>query len=117
MKWVIVLGVLCSVIAGQYWLHGQDLKRVQALEDELAESQAIAASWKIAAEKAKQGNDALRQQAQSCLNREAAARADADHWQEMLEKMELRPMEEKERKGVPDDKTRDALLDDLDRPL
>ncbi|MBD5538917.1 MAG: hypothetical protein HDQ94_02820 [Desulfovibrio sp.] len=76
-----------------------------------------ASRWKTAHARAKAGQVALSAQAQACLDRENAARADAEVWQGILADMTLRPMSEQEKTGVPDDATRRALLDALDRPL
>lgn len=62
-------------------------------------------------------NKALEQLAQSCFDREKAARADAELWLQTLADMELREITDTEKKEVPDDKTRRALLNDLDEPL
>ena len=76
-----------------------------------------AARWKTAHARAKAAQEALSVQAQACLDRESAARADAKEWQAILADMTLRSMSEEEKTGVPDDATRRALLDALDRPL
>lgn len=73
--------------------------------------------WQALATSMQKSADALEAQAQSCLKREAAARADADAWRELLEEATTRDMDETEHKGVPDDATRRALTDALDNPL
>lgn len=65
----------------------------------------------------RQSSDALSELVQSCIRRESAARADAEKWRQILSDMETREMTAKEKKEVPDDKSRAALLDDLDAPL
>lgn len=75
------------------------------------------AMWKAANDRANTATQALMVQAQACLDRETAVRADAERWQEILTNMTLRPMSEAEAQGVPDDATRRALCADLDRPL
>lgn len=87
------------------------------LEAEALQLRVEVARWQTAYAQAKAGQDALTAQAQACLDRETAARADAERWQEILTDMTLRPMTETEAKGVPDDATRRALCADLDRPL
>lgn len=112
---------LVLLSAGLLYMQGERLKRCQA---SLAESQAELAkslerekSLIASHELISKANEALKSQASSCLKREADAMADAAQWQELLAKMELRQMSDKEREGVPDDTTRKALLDALDRPL
>ncbi len=75
------------------------------------------AMWKAANDRANTATQALMVQAQACLDRETAARADAERWQDILTNMTLRPMSGAEAQGVPDDATRRALCADLDRPL
>lgn len=98
--------------------------RVHALEGEmlaLQTSQEAALQdawrWKAAYEKARDGQDALKAQAQACLDRESAALADAELWRGIFEDMTTRAMSAEEKCEVPDDATRCALLDSLDRPL
>lgn len=86
-------------------------------EAEVLQLRRDAARWKTALVQAKAGEAALTAQAQACLDRENAARADAKEWQAILADMTLRSMSEEEKSGVPDDATRRALLDALDRPL
>lgn len=72
----------------------------------------------LARERAHQsGKAALEELAQSCLDRENAARQEADEWRLIMEQMEMRPLTPKEEKEAPDEKTRAALLDSLDQPL
>lgn len=75
------------------------------------------AIFKATNDRANTAMRALLVQAQACMDRETAARADAERWQQILENMTLRSMSEEEKSGVPDDATRRALLDALDRPL
>lgn len=110
--------VLCAALLA---LNEEQLRGCRA---DLAESNAELAQalerekgWIASHEMMSKANDALKSQASSCLEREAAAMADAAQWQELLAKMELRQMTDKEREEVPDDTTRKALLDALDRPL
>lgn len=88
-----------------------------ALKTDLKTWQEAAGRWQLLAEQAQKGEAALEAQAQSCLDREAAARADADAWKSLLDEATLRAMTPKEEKGVPDNAMRRALSDALDRPL
>ena len=86
----------------------------KAKVEQLREDVAI---FKATNERANTAMRALLAQAQACMDRESAARADAERWQQILEGMTPRPMSEQEKTGVPDDATRRALLDALDCPL
>lgn len=90
---------------------------ITGLRHDLKDWKETAARWEAVAKKAQEGEAALYAQAQSCLDREAEARADADAWKALLDEATLRDMTPKEEKGVPDNATRKILLDALDRPL
>ena len=90
---------------------------IAELTADLKAARDAAQGWQVQAEAMQKGADALEAQAQSCLKREAAARADADIWRELLEKSTARDMNENETQGVPDDATRRKLCTDLDCPL
>ena len=116
----IILGAFCikqlEVTAAQaeaaMWK--AEATQAEAGMQQLREGIAV---WKAANDRANIATQALAAQAQACLDRESAARADAERWQEIFANMTLRPMSEAEAQGVPDDATRRALLSDLDRPL
>lgn len=114
-----LIGVL--VIGGAFAVQHMRLQRAEAsaalLEKDLAAVRKEAAAWKLTADQARAGQTALAGQAQACLDREAAARADADQWQAILTEMQTREMSDAEKTGVPDDATRRALFESLDRPL
>lgn len=121
MKHVLAFLILALVIGGVMAI--QHL-RLAAAEDHAAkvdaealELRAEVARWQAAYAQAKAGQEALTAQAQACLDRETAARADADQWRAIFTDMTLRSMSAEEAQGVPDDATRRALLADLDRPL
>lgn len=121
MRTAVLLLVAAIVSGGTFAAQYMRLQKAEAavaeLEGDLRDWKEAAARWQALAEQARQGNAALEAQAQSCLDREAAARADADAWRELLEAATLREMDATETKGVPDDATRNALSDALDRPL
>ncbi|WP_303173041.1 hypothetical protein [uncultured Desulfovibrio sp.] len=114
-----LIGVL--VIGGAFAVQHMRLQRAEAsaalLEKDLAAARKEAAAWKLTADQARAGQTALAGQAQACLDREAAAQADADQWRAVMDAMQIREMSDAEKTGVPDDETRRALLADLDRPL
>lgn len=116
---LVLIGVL--VIGGAFAVQHMRLLRVEAravlLEKDLAAARKEAAAWKLTADQARAGQTALAGQAQACLDREAAAQADADQWRAVMDAMQIREMSDAEKTGVPDDETRRALLADLDRPL
>ena len=116
---LVLIGVL--VIGGAFAVQHMRLQRVEAraalLEKDLAAARKEAAAWKLTADQARAGQTALAGQAQACLDREAAAQADADQWQAILTEMRTRDLSDAEKTGVPDDATRRALLTDLDKPL
>ena len=89
---------------------------IARLETELSAARSSAEHWKIAAGQARVVQDAHAQQAQACLEREAAATLELEHWQDVMTRMQIRDMGEEEKTGVPDDATRRTLLADLDRP-
>ena len=114
-----LIGVL--VIGGAFAVQHMRLQRAEAsaalLEKDLAAARKEAAAWKLTADQARAGQTALAGQAQACLDREAAAQADAEQWQIILTEMRTRDLSDAEKTGVPDDATRRALLTDLDKPL
>lgn len=108
---------LCAAIAALRLQLAEADTAITGLQRDIKEWKETAGRWQAVAQKAQEGEAALYAQAQSCLNREAAARADADAWKALLEETTLRDMTQKEEKGVPDNATRRALTDALDRPL
>lgn len=116
---LVLIGAL--VIGGGYVVQHMRLQRAEAnvaqLEKDLAAARKDAAAWKLTADQARAGQTALAGQAQACLDREAAARADADQWQAILTEMRTRDLSDAEKTGVPDDATRRALFESLDHPL
>ena len=119
-KALLLVGVgiaLCGVIAVQRLHLAEADAAITGLEHDLKDWKEAAARWEAVAKKAQEGEAALYAQAQSCLDREAEARADADAWKALLDGATLRDMTPREEKGVPDNATRKILLDALDRPL
>lgn len=116
---LVLIGAL--VIGGGYVVQHMRLQRAEAnvaqLEKDLAAARKEAAAWKLTADQARAGQTALAGQAQACLDREAAAQADAEQWRAILAEMQTRDLSDAEKTGVPDDATRRALLTDLDKPL
>ena len=116
---LVLIGAL--VISGGYAVQHMRLQRAEAsvtqLEKDLAAARKEAAAWKLTADQVRAGRTALAEQAQACLDREAAARADADQWRAILTEMQTRDLSDAEKTGVPDDATRRALFESLDRPL
>lgn len=91
--------------------------KIKSLEAELTTEKSLTVSWKEKADAASTAQTAIQEQAQACLDREARNIADAGIWREIIQQSQSRDMEEGEKKGVPDDKTRRNLLDFLDEPL
>lgn len=116
---LVLIGVL--VIGGAFAVQHMRLQRAESsiamLEKDLAAARKEAAAWKLTADQARAGQTALAGQAQACLDREAAAQADAEQWRAILAEMQTRDLSDTEMTGVPDDATRRALLTDLDKPL
>ena len=113
---LLVAVIICgSTFAVQYIRLQKAEAMCSALKTDLKAWQEAAGRWQLLAEQAQKGEAAL--EAQSCLDREAAARADADAWKSLLDGATLRAMTPKEEKGVPDNAMRRALSDALDRPL
>ena len=116
---LVLIGVL--VIGGAFAVQHMRLQRAEAsaalLEKDLAAARKEAAAWKLTADQARAGQTALAGQAQACLDREAAAQADAEQWQTILTQMRTRDLSDAEKTGVPDDATRRALFESLDHPL
>ena len=84
---LVLIGVL--VIGGAFAVQHMRLQRAESsialLEKDLAAARKDAAAWKLTADQARAGQTALAGQAQACLDREAAAQADADQWQAILD--------------------------------
>lgn len=118
---VLVYGGTVVVLQGRLYTTEVRLAEVTAERDlALAERDAAlveTSRWRTAEHFARQGNSALLEQAQSCLDREAQVRAEADEWRILLEAATLRDMTQIEEQGVPDNATREALGDMLDKPL
>ena len=121
MKTAVILLVAVIVSGSTFAVQYLRLQKAEAmcaaLKTDLQVWQEAADRWQLIAEQAQKGEAALEAQAQSCLDREAAARADADAWKALLDGATLRAMTTKEEKGVPDNAMRRALSDALDRPL
>lgn len=121
MRDVIIFLIFAAVIGGTITIQHLRLTAAEEhaarLDAEALELRAEAARWKAAYAQARAGQGALAAQAQACLDREAAARADAEQWQAIFKDMTLRALGAEETQGVPDDATRRRLLSDLDRPL
>lgn len=118
MRDFIIFGFLAAVVLGTIILKHMQLTIAEdnaALwKAEVLQLRGEVSRWKAAHAQARAGEAA---QAQACLDRESAARADAEEWRAILADMPLRSMSEEEKSGVPDDATRRRLLDSLDRPL
>lgn len=121
MRTAVLLLAALLVYGGTFVVQYMKLQRAEAalaeLERDLAEWKSTAARWQAVAEQARQGGEALAAQAQGCLDRAAAAEAEADEWRQLLEAAESREMDATERREVPDNATRRRLFDALDRPL
>lgn len=121
MKDVIFYLLLVAIIGGTVTIQHLRLnaaeERAARLDAEALELRAEVARWQVTYAQARAGQEALAAQAQACLDRETAARADAEQWRQIFEDMTLRSMSAEEAQGVPDDATRRALLSALDRPL
>lgn len=121
MKDIILTLVLVMVIGGTIAIQHLRLnaaeERAARLDAEALELRAEVACWQVTYAQARAGQEALTAQAQACLDRETAARADAEQWRQIFEDMTLRSLDAEEAQGVPDDATRRALLSALDRPL
>ena len=119
-KALLLVGIgvaLCAAIAALRLQLAEADTAITGLEHDLKEWKETAARWEALAEQAQKGEAALEAQAQSCLDREAAAWAEADAWKALLDEATLRDMTQTEEKGVPDNETRRALSDALDRPF
>lgn len=121
MRDVILYLMLAAIIGGTIAIQHLRLnaaeERAARLDAEALELRAEVARWQVTYAQARAGQEALTVQAQACLDREAATRADADQWRQIFETMTLRSLDAEEAQGVPDDATRRALLSALDRPL
>ena len=113
--------IFSAALGGGYAVQHMHLQRAESraalLEKDLAAARKEAAVWKRTADQARAGQSALAEQAQACLDRESAAQADADQWRAILTEMQTRDLSDAEMTGVPDDATRRALFESLDRPL
>lgn len=121
MKSIILPCLIWSIgICGLLFWQQTSLEKAEAdiarLETELAAARRSAEHWKLTADQARVVQDAQTRQAQACLEREAAATIELEHWQDVMARMQSRDMGKEEKTGVPDDATRRALLADLDRP-
>jgi len=121
MKHVLApcLTVLTCMIFLLYWQQTcleAAKAEISRLQEEKAVAVQSAADWKLVAENARFVQDAQARQAQACLEREAAAAIEVEHWQTVMAQMQTRELEDEEKIGVPDDATRRALLESLDRP-
>lgn len=116
---LVLIGILVigGAVAVQHMRLQRSESRIALLEKDLAAAHKEAAAWKLTADQARAGQTALAEQAQACLDREAAAQADAEQWQTILTEMRTRDLSDAEKTGVPDDATRRALFESLDRPL
>lgn len=88
-----------------------------ATRAELIQAQAASREWFAAAQAARGGAAAVTDQAQACLEREAAAHTAAAELRELLDMATTRPLTEPERREVPDAATRERLCRALDAPL
>ena len=117
LLYLLLAAILAATVAIIHLRASTAEANAALLEAEALQLRVEVARWQTAYAQAKAGQDALAAQAQACLDRASAARADAEEWRQILQDMTLRAMSEEETKGVPDDATRRALLADLDRPL
>ncbi len=101
------------LIAFGVWQH----REIQDLQRELTRQQGLTESWQEKANTAQVAQAALSDQAQACLDRESQRETENGIWLEILEQSQSRDMDDKEKGNVPDNKTRNALLDALDKPL
>ncbi len=92
-------------------------REIQGLQQELTRQQGLTQAWQEKANAASAAQLALSNQAQACLDREIQRERDDGIWLEILEQSQSRDMDDKEKGNVPDNKTRNALLDALDKPL
>ena len=92
-------------------------QEIRNLKQELSEQASLTQSWQKKANAASAAQLAITSQAQACLDRETQREKEDGIWLEILTQSQSRDMNDKEKGNVPDDKTRDALLDALDRPL
>ena len=90
---------------------------IQDLQQDLARQQGLTQSWQEKVNAASAAQLALSDQAQACLDREIQRESENGIWLEILEQSQSRDMDDKEKGNVPDNKTRNALLDALDKPL
>lgn len=116
---LVLVGLL--VVGGGYAVQHMRLERAEAraalLQTDLTAAHKDAAAWKLAADQARAGQSALAGQAQSCLDREAAAQADAEAIAAILDAARVTEISpDTARQGV-DDVTRRAAADYLNRPL
>lgn len=117
LLYLVLAAILVATVAIMHLRASTAEANAALLEGEALQLRVEVARWQTAYAQAKAGQDALTAQAQACLDRESAARADAQEWRQILQDMTFRALSEEEAQGVPDDATRRALLDALDRPL
>lgn len=117
MLWRMCAGLLAAALL----VCGVRLIAVQgelaATRAELVQAQAASREWFAAAQAARTGAAAVTDQAQACLEREAAALGAAAELRELLDMATTRPLTEPERREVPDAATRERLCRTLDAPL
>lgn len=114
-KWWFFLPVIALCI--QVWANQCLKNRIVELEADLAAETARSTALEESLKRASSAQLAIETQAQSCLEREAKGIVEAQIWYDIIENSQSRNLEDEERKGVPDDKTRRNLLDSLDMPL
>lgn len=118
LEWALLGFVpLTCFFTGYACGEGSRQSEIDLLRKDLSASRVAADAWKLTADQARAGQTALAEQAQACLDREAAAQADADQWRAILAEMQTRDLSDAEKTGVPDDATRRALFESLDHPL
>ncbi len=110
---IVILLIAIKLFILAVHQHGE----IKSLNLKVAEEKALAKAWQEKAKAASAAQLALSDQAQACLDREIQRETENGIWLEILEQSQSRDMDDKEKGNVPDDKTRNALLDALDRPL
>jgi len=98
-SFLLLLVALLSMCGLLFWQHiciekaEADIAR---LETELAVARRSAEHWKLASGQARVVQAAHAQQAQACLEREAAAIIELEHWQDVMAQMQTRDIGEEE---------------------
>lgn len=108
---VLLFGINLFILAVNQ--HGE----IKSLKLKVAEKESLVQTLEQKANAASAAQLAISEQAQSCLDRESQRNAEGGIWLEILEQSISRDITDKEKANVPDDKTRNALLDALDKPL